>query len=177
MFFTPIQTGCGIGESASGPFYCSADKKIYLDISFYNELSHKYGATGDFAMAYVIAHEVGHHIQTELGIMDKYNRMRHGLTKKEANALNVRLELQADYYAGVWAHYIRGKNLLEQGDFEEAMNAAHAVGDDTLQKETYGKLVPDSFTHGTAEQRQRWFNKGFQYGDIQHGDTFSVEHL
>ncbi|MCC9814355.1 neutral zinc metallopeptidase, partial [Streptococcus agalactiae] len=142
-----------------------------------NELSHKYGATGDFAMAYVIAHEVGHHIQTELGIMDKYNTMRHGLTKKEANALNVRLELQADYYAGVWAHYIRGKNLLEQGDFEEAMNAAHAVGDDTLQKETYGKLVPDNFTHGTAEQRQRWFNKGFQYGDIQHGDTFSVEHL
>ncbi|HFZ9642054.1 TPA: neutral zinc metallopeptidase [Streptococcus agalactiae] len=182
LYTNSIQTGCGIGESASGPFYCSADKKIYLDISFYNELSHKYGATGDFAMAYVIAHEVGHHIQTELGIMDKYNRMRHGLTKKEAtkkeaNALNVRLELQADYYAGVWAHYIRGKNLLEQGDFEEAMNAAHAVGDDTLQKETYGKLVPDSFTHGTAEQRQRWFNKGFQYGDIQHGDTFSVEHL
>lgn len=126
LYTNSIQTGCGIGESASGPFYCSADKKIYLDISFYNELSHKYGATGDFAMAYVIAHEVGHHIQTELGIMDKYNRMRHGLTKKEANALNVRLELQADYYAGVWAHYIRGKNLLEQGDFEEAMNAAHA---------------------------------------------------
>lgn len=177
LYTNSIQTGCGIGESASEPFYCSADKKIYLDISFYNELSHKYGATGDFAMAYVIAHEVGHHIQTELGIMDKYNRMRHGLTKKEANALNVRLELQADYYAGVWAHYIRGKNLLEQGDFEEAMNAAHAVGDDTLQKETYGKLVPDSFTHGTAQQRQRWFNKGFQYGDIQHGDTFSAEHL
>lgn len=165
--------GCGVGSASAGPFYCSGDNKVYIDLTFYQDLSQKYGASGDFAMAYVIAHEVGHHVQNELGIMDRYNKERRGLSEKAANALNVRLELQADYYAGAWAHYVEGQGLLEMGDIEEAMNAAHAVGDDTLQEEAYGKSVPDSFTHGTSAQRQKWFNRGYQYGDIQHGDTFS----
>ena len=165
--------GCGVGSASAGPFYCSGDNKVYIDLTFYQDLSQKYGASGDFAMAYVIAHEVGHHVQNELGIMDRYNNERRGLSEKAANALNVRLELQADYYAGAWAHYVEGQGLLEMGDIEEAMNAAHAVGDDTLQEEAYGKSVPDSFTHGTSAQRQKWFNRGYQYGDIQHGDTFS----
>ncbi|MGT2753423.1 KPN_02809 family neutral zinc metallopeptidase [Streptococcus ovis] len=165
--------GCGVGSASAGPFYCSGDNKVYIDLTFYQDLSQKYGASGDFAMAYVIAHEVGHHVQNELGIMDRYNKERRGLLEKAANALNVRLELQADYYAGAWAHYVEGQGLLEMGDIEEAMNAAHAVGDDTLQEEAYGKSVPDSFTHGTSAQRQKWFNRGYQYGDIQHGDTFS----
>lgn len=167
--------GCGIGSAASGPFYCSGDNKVYLDLSFYHELSSKYGATGDFAMAYVIAHEVGHHVQNELGTMTDYARQRQRLSEKEANALNVRLELQADYYAGAWAKYVAGQGLLEAGDIEEAMNAAHAVGDDTLQEAAYGHSVPDSFTHGTSAQRQEWFNRGYQYGDLEHGDTFSAE--
>ncbi|EHI69535.1 KPN_02809 family neutral zinc metallopeptidase [Streptococcus ictaluri] len=167
-------TACGTGQAASGPFYCPGDKKVYLDISFYDELSQKYGAKGDFAMAYVIAHEVGHHVQNEVGLMDKYAQARLGKSKAQANQLNVQLELQADYYAGAWAKYVQGEGLLEKGDIEEAMAAAHAVGDDTLQEEAYGRAVPDSFTHGTSEQRQRWFNIGFQYGDFEHGDTFSV---
>ncbi|MGT2957471.1 YpfJ protein, zinc metalloprotease superfamily [Streptococcus bovimastitidis] len=174
LYTGSITTACGQGQAASGPFYCSGDNKVYLDISFYNDLSEKYGAAGDFAMAYVIAHEVGHHIQNELGTMDEYGQARQGKSEADANKLNVQLELQADYYAGAWANYVQDEGLLEKGDFEEAMNAANAVGDDTLQKETYGKTVPDSFTHGTSEQRQRWFNKGFEYGDIEHGDTFSV---
>ncbi|RXS45744.1 neutral zinc metallopeptidase, partial [Streptococcus pyogenes] len=168
------QTACGRGQASSGPFYCPGDQKVYLDISFYNELSTKYGAKGDFAMAYVIAHEVGHHIQNELGIMDNYASARQGKSKAKANQLNVKLELQADYYAGAWANYVQGQGLLEKGDIEEAMAAAHAVGDDTLQEETYGRAVPDSFTHGTSKQRQRWFDRGYQYGDFEHGDTFSI---
>lgn len=170
-------TGCGVGQASAGPFYCSADKKVYLDLSFYDELSSKYGASGDFAMAYVIAHEVGHHVQNELGTMTSYYNEYKSLNEKDANALNVRLELQADYYAGAWANYVKGEGLLEQGDFEEAMTAAHAVGDDTLQEQAYGRTVPDSFTHGTSEQRQRWFNRGYEYGDIEHGDTFSASNL
>ena len=165
--------GCGVGSASAGPFYCPADNKVYIDLTFYQELSTKYQAAGDFAMAYVIAHEVGHHVQNELGTMRSYQQKRQGLSEKAANALNVRLELQADYYAGAWANYVEGQGLLEVGDIQEALNAAHAVGDDTLQEAAYGTTVPDSFTHGTSEQRQKWFMRGFQYGDLQHGDTFS----
>lgn len=165
--------GCGMGSASAGPFYCPADNKVYIDLTFYQDLSTKYQAAGDFAMAYVIAHEVGHHVQNELGTMDAYNQKRQGLSEKAANALNVRLELQADYYAGAWANYVEGQGLLEVGDIQEALKAAHAVGDDTLQEAAYGTTVPDSFTHGTSEQRQTWFQRGYQYGDLQHGDTFS----
>ncbi|MBO4107352.1 KPN_02809 family neutral zinc metallopeptidase [Streptococcus suis] len=168
------QTGCGIGSSQAGPFYCSADQKIYIDTTFYQELSNRYNAAGDFAMAYVIAHEVGHHVQNELGILGAYHQKRTQLSDKEGNALNVRLELQADYYAGAWAKYVEGQGFLEVGDIEEAMNAAHAVGDDTLQQEAYGRTVPDSFTHGTSAQRKKWFDLGYTHGDLAHGDTFSV---
>ncbi|HFI0507786.1 TPA: neutral zinc metallopeptidase [Streptococcus suis] len=175
VFYTDqTQTGCGTGSAQAGPFYCSADRKIYIDTSFYQELSSKYNAAGDFAMAYVIAHEVGHHVQNELGTLGAYHQKRAQLSDKEGNALNVRLELQADYYAGAWAKYVEGQGLLDIGDIEEAMNAAHAVGDDTLQQEAYGRTVPDSFTHGTSAQRKKWFDLGYTYGDIAHGDTFSV---
>lgn len=175
VFYTnQTQTGCGTGSAQAGPFYCSADRKIYIDTSFYQELSSKYKAAGDFAMAYVIAHEVGHHVQNELGTLGAYHQKRAQLSDKEGNALNVRLELQADYYAGAWAKYVEGQGLLDIGDIEEAMNAAHAVGDDTLQQEAYGRTVPDSFTHGTSEQRKKWFNLGYTYGDLAHADTFSV---
>lgn len=174
LYTGSITTACGQGQASAGPFYCSGDNKVYLDISFYNDLSEKYGAAGDFAMAYVIAHEVGHHVQNELGTMEKYARARQGKSEVDANKLNVQLELQADYLAGAWSNYVQGEGLLDKGDFEEAMTAAQSVGDDTLQKEAYGRTVPDSFTHGTSEQRQRWFNKGFEYGDIEHGDTFSI---
>ncbi|MFC3929100.1 KPN_02809 family neutral zinc metallopeptidase [Streptococcus caprae] len=175
VFYTDaISTGCGQGSTETGPFYCSADQKVYIDISFYRELTTKYNAAGDFAMAYVIAHEVGHHVQNELGTMNAYYQKRQTLSEKDANALNVRLELQADYYAGAWAKYVEEQGYLEMGDIDEAMQAAHAVGDDTLQEEAYGRTMPDSFTHGTSEQRQYWFNRGYQYGDIEHGDTFSA---
>ncbi|HFI0237202.1 TPA: neutral zinc metallopeptidase [Streptococcus suis] len=175
VFYTDqTQTGCGTGSAQAGPFYCSADRKIYIDTSFYQELSSKYKAAGDFAMAYVIAHEVGHHVQNELGTLGTYHQKRAQLSDKEGNALNVRLELQADYYAGAWAKYVDGQGILDVGDIDEAMNAAHAVGDDTLQQEAYGRTVPDSFTHGTSEQRKKWFNLGYTYGDLAHADTFSV---
>ncbi|MDO4775352.1 MAG: neutral zinc metallopeptidase [Aerococcaceae bacterium] len=164
--------GCGIGSANAGPFYCPADRKVYIDLSFYRDLTTKYRASGDFAMAYVLAHEVGHHVQNELGTMDKYHQARRRLSEKEANKLNVRLELQADYYAGAWAKYVDGQGLLDVGDIEEAMAAAHAVGDDTLQEQAYGRTVPDSFTHGTSEQRRYWFDRGYQYGDFEHGNTF-----
>lgn len=175
VFYTEqTQTGCGTGSAQAGPFYCSADRKIYIDTSFYQELSSKYKAAGDFAMAYVIAHEVGHHVQNELEVLGAYHQKRAQLSEKEGNALNVRLELQADYYAGAWAKYVDGQGILNVGDIDEAMNAAHAVGDDTLQQEAYGRTVPDSFTHGTSEQRKKWFDLGYTYGDLAHGDTFSV---
>ena len=175
VFYTnQTHTACGRGSAQAGPFYCSADRKIYIDTSFYKELSNKYRAAGDFAMAYVIAHEVGHHVQNELQVLGTYHKKRSQLSDKEGNALNVRLELQADYYAGAWAKYVDGQGLLDVDDIEEAMNAAHAVGDDTLQQEAYGKTVPDSFTHGTSEQRKKWFHLGYTHGDLAHGDTFSV---
>lgn len=168
-------TACGIGSASAGPFYCSGDNTVYIDLSFYRDLTTKYKASGDFAMAYVIAHEVGHHVQNELGTMSEFNRARQKLSEKQANVLTVRLELQADYYAGAWAKYVDGQGLLDVGDIEEAMNAAHAVGDDTLQKEAYGHVVPDSFTHGTSAQRKEWFDRGYRYGDIAHGDTFNAD--
>lgn len=166
-------SGCGYGDSQVGPFYCPADDTIYIDLSFWRDLSNKYGAPGDFAMAYVIAHEVGHHIQNELQVMDQYNQQRQRLSQREQNELNVRLELQADYFAGAWARYAQDQGILEEGDIEEALQAAWAVGDDTIQERAYGHTVPDSFTHGTAEQRQSWFMEGFRYGDFEHADTFN----
>ncbi|WP_124058313.1 neutral zinc metallopeptidase [Vaginisenegalia massiliensis] len=168
-------SGCGFSTAAAGPFYCPADEKVYIDLSFYRELKEKYKAPGDFAMAYVLAHEVGHHVQKLVGTMDQYVKLKSQLNEKEGNQLNVRLEVQADYYAGAWAKYAEQQGVLEDGDVEEAIQAAIAVGDDTLQKAAYGTVVPDSFTHGSAKQRTSWFNRGYQYGDFEHGDSFNSE--
>jgi uncharacterized protein len=178
LFTGTVQSGCGTADASVGPFYCSADDRIYIDLSFYEELRSRFGAPGDFAQAYVIAHEVGHHIQHLKGITDKVHAMKNQLSEEEYNKLSVKLELQADFLAGVWAHHAQNtKQILEQGDFEEAMMAASAIGDDRLQKQARGYVVPDSFTHGTSEQRQRWFKKGFTTGDLNQGDTFSAEEL
>jgi predicted metalloprotease len=174
LFTGRVQSPCGTSTSAVGPFYCPGDQKVYIDMSFYRELKSRFRAPGDFAQAYVIAHEVGHHIQNLLGAMDKVDSMRGRVSGHQANDLSVRLELQADFYAGVWAHYAQRKGLLEAGDIEEALNAATAIGDDRLQKESQGYVVPDSFTHGTSEQRMRWFRRGFETGDIRQGDTFNI---
>ncbi|MDK6234407.1 KPN_02809 family neutral zinc metallopeptidase [Aerococcus sanguinicola] len=175
LYTDHVQTGgCGFGSAQAGPFYCPGDQSVYIDLSFYRELKNRYQAPGDFAMAYVLAHEVGHHIQNELGIMDKYQRAVQSAGETEANQLSVRLELQADYLAGVWAHYAENQGLLESGDIQEALQAANAVGDDTLQEAAYGQVVPDSFTHGSAKQRQAWFERGYKYGDLDHGDTFNT---
>lgn len=172
-----VQSACGFSSAATGPFYCPGDYKLYIDLSFYDELKTKFKAPGDFAMAYVVAHEVGHHVQTLLGINEKVNSLRSRLSEKEFNKYLVRLELQADYLAGVWAHYANRANLLEEGDIDEALNAASAVGDDRIQKSMQGYVVPESFTHGTSEQRKRWFYKGFNAGNLEDGDTFSAENL
>ncbi|MHB1346513.1 MAG: KPN_02809 family neutral zinc metallopeptidase [Candidatus Humimicrobiaceae bacterium] len=172
-----VESACGQSSSATGPFYCPADQKVYIDLSFFRELKSRFQAPGDFAMAYVIAHEVGHHIQNILGIMDDVSSIQQNLSEAEANEYSVRLELQADYLAGVWSHYVNRMNLLEQGDIEEALNAASAVGDDRIQKQSQGYAVPDSFTHGTSEQRQRWFYKGFTSGTLEGGDTFNTDDL
>jgi predicted metalloprotease len=174
LFSGTDQSGCGTASAASGPFYCPLDEKVYIDLSFYDELQSKFQAPGDFAMAYVIAHEVGHHIQQQLGIAGKVRQMQQGASKSQANDLSVRLELQADFLAGVWAHHAQqSKQILESGDIEEALNAASAVGDDRIQQRSQGYVVPDGFTHGTSKQRMFWFKKGFQTGDIDQGDTFS----
>ena len=172
-----MQSACGFSGAATGPFYCPGDYKLYIDLSFYEELQQRFKAPGDFAMAYVIAHEVGHHVQTLLGIMEKVTSLRSKLSDEEFNKYLVRLELQADYFAGVWAHYAERMNLLEEGDLDEALNAASAVGDDRIQKSTQGYVVPESFTHGTSEQRKRWFDKGFRSGDLKGGDTFNADNL
>jgi predicted metalloprotease len=177
IFSDTVQSACGYAGSATGPFYCPGDYKVYIDLSFYNELQERFQAPGDFAMAYVIAHEVGHHVQTLLGINQKVMSLKSQLSEEDFNRYLVRLELQADYLAGVWAHYAERMNLLEQGDLDEALNAASAVGDDRIQKAARGYVVPDSFTHGTSEQRQRWFYKGFQSGDLSEGDTFKAKSL
>jgi uncharacterized protein len=174
LYTGQVRSACGLSSAAVGPFYCPGDEKLYLDLSFFQELRERFHAPGDFAQAYVIAHEVGHHIQKLLGTMDKVDSMRERMSEREANALSVRLELQADFYAGVWAHYAEKRGLLEAGDLEEALRAATAIGDDQLQKETQGYVVPDSFTHGTSEQRLRWFKRGFDAGDIRQGDTFNI---
>jgi predicted metalloprotease len=172
------QSGCGSAQAAMGPFYCPADEKVYLDLSFFNEMEQRFHVVGDFAMAYVIAHEVGHHVQNLLGITKKMDAMRSRLSEEEYNKLSVKLELQADFLAGVWAHHAQKmQNILEEGDIEEALNAASAVGDDKLQKAAQGYVVPDAFTHGTSAQRMRWFKKGFESGDIKDGDTFNASEL
>ncbi|MDW7662911.1 MAG: neutral zinc metallopeptidase [Bacillota bacterium] len=177
LFNGSVQSACGVAGSSTGPFYCPGDQTVYIDLDFYQELKNKFEAPGDFAMAYVIAHEIGHHVQNELGVIDQMNEIRAKVSKEEYNEYNVRLELQADYLAGVWAKHVQGKNLLEEGDLEEAMTAASAVGDDRIQMETQGYIVPDSFTHGTSEQRKRWFLKGYEAGDLSEWDTFGTDDL
>lgn len=177
LFTQSVRSACGVAGSSTGPFYCPGDQKVYIDLSFFNLLSKRFKAPGDFAMAYVIAHEVGHHVQNLLGITDKVHRMRGRVSQEEYNEYSVRLELQADYLAGVWAHYTQKFGLLEEGDIDEALNAASAVGDDNIQKQTQGYVVPESFTHGSSEQRKKWFYKGFRTGDINQGDTFNTKNL
>lgn len=178
LFSGSVESACGFASSAVGPFYCPADEKLYIDLSFFDELDQRLGAPGDFAQAYVIAHEVGHHVQNLLGISDWVQSQRRQLSEAEYNQLSVRLELQADFLAGVWAHYAQAKfKVLEPGDLEEAFQAAQAIGDDRLQRRAQGYVVPDSFTHGTSEQRLRWFRRGFETGDLNQGDTFRAKEL
>jgi predicted metalloprotease len=173
LFRDAVASACGNASTASGPFYCPGDSKLYIDLSFYQDMQTKLNAPGDFAMAYVVAHEVGHHIQNLLGTADKVNRIRSQSDETTANHYSVMLELQADFYAGVWAHYAQQvKNLVEKGDIEEALNAANAIGDDRLQRQATGQVVPDAFTHGTSAQRVYWFKKGFETGDLKQGNTF-----
>ncbi len=174
LYTGSVNSGCGYASAQVGPFYCPADSKVYIDLSFYKDLRTKFGAEGDFAFAYVIAHEVGHHVQNQLGIADQINRLRQQLPEKEFNKYSVAMELQADYLAGVFASYQQNKGYLEHGDIEEAMNAANAIGDDTLQRRGQGHVVPDSFTHGTSAQRMEWFEKGYQAGDLSEWDTFAA---
>jgi uncharacterized protein len=175
LFTNQVESACGYGSAAMGPFYCPGDQKVYIDLTFYDELKRRFKAPGDFAQAYVIAHEIGHHVQKQLGISKKVDDARGRASKEEANQLSVRLELQADFLAGVWAnHAQKMKNLLDPGDVEQALTAASAIGDDRLQMQGRGYVVPDSFTHGTSKQRVRWFMKGFQTGRVSDGDTFSV---
>ena len=178
LFSGQTSSACGLGQAAMGPFYCPADQKAYIDLSFYDQMRTRFRAPGDFAQAYVIAHEVGHHVQNLLGISGQVHQMKQRVSRAEANALSVRLELQADCLAGVWANRAdKARNLLEAGDVEEALNAASAIGDDTLQRQSGGTVVPESFTHGTSEQRQRWFRVGLSSGDPDRCDTFSVDRL
>jgi hypothetical protein len=177
LFSGSVHSACGVAGASTGPFYCPGDEKLYIDLSFFEELQKRFKAPGDFAMAYVIAHEVGHHIQNLTGVMDKMNELRSQVSKEEYNQYSVRVELQADFYAGIWAHYTEQQDLLESGDLEEALNAASAVGDDNIQKQAQGYVVPESFTHGTSAQRKKWFYKGFTSGDIRQGDTFAARDL
>ena len=178
LFRGATQTACGQGQAAMGPFYCPGDQKVYIDLGFYETLTRRLGAPGDFAQAYVIAHEVGHHVQNLMGISGKMDAMRGRVSKAEYNALSVRLELQADCFAGLWAQKAQtSRQILEQGDVEEAMNAAAKIGDDALQRGSGGAVVPESFTHGTSAQRQRWFDTGFKTGSVKACDTFSARNL
>lgn len=175
MFRDQVKSACGFQSAATGPFYCPLDSKVYIDLSFFDEMKEKLGAPGDFAQAYVIAHEVGHHVQNLLGISQQVQQLQSQASKEEANELSVRLELQADFYAGVWAHRAQQNwQILEEGDIEEALRAATAIGDDRLQMQSRGMVVPESFTHGSSEQRVRWFVRGLKSGDISKGDTFSI---
>ncbi len=173
LFSGNDQSGCGFASAATGPFYCPMDNSVYIDLSFYDQLNNQFGASGDFAMAYVVAHEVGHHVQNLMGTSDKVREARERMSEAQGNQLSVALELQADFYAGVWAHHAQEmKNILEPGDIDEALRAANAIGDDRLQMQSQGYVVPDAFTHGTSEQRAYWFKKGFDTGDIKQGNTF-----
>ena len=175
LFRGATSSGCGTATATTGPFYCPADQKLYVDLAFAQELKDKFGATGDFAMAYVIAHEVGHHVQDLLGVTDKMQQIQQQVSETEYNKYSVRLELQADFYAGVWAHYDQKmKNVIDPNDIQEALNAANAIGDDRLQQEYQGTVTPDSFTHGTSQQRMYWFKKGYDTGDINQGNTFAA---
>ncbi|MFB0971885.1 MAG: zinc metallopeptidase [Tissierellia bacterium] len=175
LYQDTVRSGCGAARSNMGPFYCPADEGVYIDVTFYHDLKNNYGAEGgEFAMAYVLAHEVGHHVQKLLGVTDEVFALQKRLPEKEFNKYMVRMELQADYYAGVFAHYTQRSGYLEEGDFEEALSAASAVGDDRIQEQAWGQVVPDKFTHGTSEQRMNWFKRGFQYGTLQDGDTFNA---
>lgn len=178
LYSSAVQSACGFSSSATGPFYCPGDEKVYIDLTFLEDLQQKLDATGDFAMAYIIAHEVGHHVQKLLGITDQMEKLRRRVSEKEFNSYSVRLELQADFLAGIWAHHAQKmKNILEEGDIEEAVNAAAAVGDDRIQLKSQGYIVPDAFTHGTSQQRKNWFIKGYKTGDPDQGDTFSAKNL
>ncbi|HEY0076443.1 MAG TPA: neutral zinc metallopeptidase [Abditibacteriaceae bacterium] len=172
LFTGRVNSACGVAGAQAGPFYCPADEKLYIDLSFYDQLRDRFQAPGDFAQAYVIAHEVGHHLQNQLGTMEQVQRLQKRVSREQANQLSVRLELQADFYAGVWAHYAAKRGILEPGDVEEGLRAASAIGDDKLQLESQGYVVPESFTHGTSEQRLYWFKKGLQSGDLSEGNTF-----
>ncbi|MBK9638333.1 MAG: zinc metallopeptidase [Bacteroidetes bacterium] len=173
LFDGAVESACGFQQSATGPFYCPTDEKLYIDLSFYRLLKERFNAPGDFAMAYVVAHEVGHHVQHLLGTSDQVHQQRQQLSEKDGNKLSVMLELQADFYAGLWAHHADAmKGILEPGDIEEALTAASAIGDDKLQQQSGGSVVPDAFTHGTSEQRMYWFNKGYTTGSLEQGDTF-----
>lgn len=173
LFSDQVRSACGFASSASGPFYCPGDSKVYIDLTFYDELARKFGAAGDFAQAYVLAHEVGHHVQNVIGVLPKFNQMRRSMSKTEENKMSVRVELQADCFAGIWAHFTAQKGLLERGDLEEALNAANQIGDDTLQKRMQGYVVPESFNHGTSAQRREWFTRGFETGRLSSCDTFN----
>jgi predicted metalloprotease len=178
LFSGQVESACGYASAASGPFYCPGDSKVYIDLSFFEEMQRKLGAPGDFAQAYVIAHEVGHHVQNLLGINDEVMSKRNQMSERDFNQVLVRMELQADFLAGVWAHYAqRATDLIEKGDIEEGLNAAAAVGDDRIMRRTQGYVVPDAFTHGTSEQRLRWFKKGLETGDVRQGNTFSAANL
>jgi predicted metalloprotease len=178
LFSGGVRSGCGEASSAVGPFYCPADQKVYIDLSFYDELQRRFGAPGDFAQAYVIAHEVGHHVQRLLGITERVEQMRGRMNTAQANALSVRVELQADCFAGIWAHDAdRSKKVVEPGDIDEALNAAAAIGDDRLQRQARGGVNPEAFTHGTSAQRQRWFKRGYESGDMKQCDTFNAQQL
>ena len=177
LFTDQVRSACGIAGSAVGPFYCPGDEKVYIDLAFYETLRQRFSAPGDFAQAYVVAHEVGHHVQNLLGISDRVSAMQQRVSEAQANQLSVRLELQADFFAGVFARYVQNQGVLEAGDIEEALRAASAVGDDRIQRQTTGYVVPDSFTHGTSEQRLRWFKRGYDTGDMRQGDTFSAPSL
>ena len=178
LFSDKVQSACGFASAATGPFYCPADSKLYIDLSFYQQLRDRFKAPGDFAMAYVVAHEVAHHVQNLLGLTSQVSSQRGRVPEKQYNDLSVRLELQADFLAGVWAHHAqKTKKILQEGDIEEALTAANAIGDDKIQMESRGYVVPDSFTHGTSDQRMRWFMKGFRSGDLTQGDTFGAREL
>ncbi len=177
LFSGRARSACGLASAASGPFYCPGDRKVYIDLAFYDELKRRFSAPGDFAQAYVIAHEIGHHVQNLTGVLPEFNRRRKTMSAREANRMSVRVELQADCYAGIWAHYTKERGLLDRGDIEEALNAAHQIGDDAIQKRSQGYVVPDAFNHGTSEQRARWFRIGLESGKVSDCTSLSAKTL